>query len=304
MIDRFRSSLGNMLLKAASLSFTPAWLKTAWTDLAFHTLVREGYKGNSAVWACVRVYARAFPEPEMHVFRDTQDGKEKLPDHPVRQLLARPNPFMGEDELWSFVITYMALGGNAYLWKERSRSGAVVALWPLHDGHMSPAPGSTTWITHYQYDQGDGRAVPVPIEDVIHLRWAPDPMQPTRGLAPLVAAARVVDTDNEALRYTFALLKNDAVPRTILTTKLPLDPKGLKQMQEQWRERYGGDNRGDIAVVSGDVSIARAGANLSELQVEMLHNIPESRIAAAFEVPAVLAGLNIGLQRALSLIHI
>ena len=298
MIDRFRTLLASALLKAANLSFVPPWLTTAWTDLAFGSLLREGYKGNSAVWACVRVYARAFPEPEMHVWRQGSTGKERVVDHPARLLVARPNRFMGEDELWAFVITYMAIGGNAYLWKERSRSGAVVALWPMHDGQVSPVAGQTTWISHYLYDNGGGNVVPLPVEDVIHLRWAPDPQNPVRGLAPLVAAARAVDTDNEALRYTFALLKNDAVPRTIITTNLPLDPKSLRQMQEQWRERYGGENRGDIAVVSGDVSVSRAGANLAEMQVEALHNIPESRIAAAFEVPAVLAGLNVGLQRA------
>jgi phage portal protein BeeE len=228
MIDRFRSTLGNMLLKAASLSFIRSLAQDGLDGPRIpHARARglQGQLGRLGMRARLRPRV---PEPEMHVFRDTQDGKEKLPDHPVRQLIARPNPYMGEDELWAFVITYMALGGNCYLWKERSRSGAVVGLWPLHDGHMCPCrdrpPGSRTTRT----TPGDGLAVPVAIEDVIHLRWAPDPLQPTRGLAPLVAAARAVDTDNEALRYTFALLKNDAVPRTILTTKLPLDPKGLK----------------------------------------------------------------------------
>ncbi len=35
---------------------------------------------------------------------------------------------MGEDEFWAFVITYMAIGGNCYVWKERSKSGQVIAL--------------------------------------------------------------------------------------------------------------------------------------------------------------------------------
>lgn len=299
-MNRIRWGFARLLMKATGLSFVPSWVQAAWSDIAFRTLVTEGYKANAAVWACVRVWARAFPEPELHVWADGASGREKQHGHPARLLMARPNPVMGEDEFWGYVITYLALGGNAYVWKERSRAGQVIALWPFHDGQVTPVPGQTTWIERYEYDPSGGSGTPRPIDpaDIIHLRWAPDPLQPTRGLAPLVSAARAVDSDNEALRYTYALLKNDAVPRTILTSQLPLGQDQVAQLRAQWAEHYGGDRRGDIAVMSGDVSISRVGANLAELAVEAIHNIPESRIAAAFEVPAVLAGLNVGLQRA------
>lgn len=298
-MNRIRMGIARLFLKAAGLNFVPSWVSAAWSDIAFKTLVGEGYKANAAVWACVRVWARGFPEPELHVWAEGPSGRERQLSHPARVLMARPNPAMGEDEFWGFVITYLALGGNCYVWKERSRSGQVIALWPFHDGLVTPIPGQSSWIAGYDYNPGEEsqRRMLEPA-DVIHLSWAPDPMQPTRGLAPLVAAARAVDADNEALRYTFALLKNDAVPRTILTSALPLGPDQVKQLGAQWRERYGGDKRGDIAVVSGDITVSRVGANLAELAVEAIHNIPESRIAAAFEVPAVLAGLNVGLQRA------
>lgn len=297
-MNRFRFALARMMLKATGLSFVPSWVTAAWSDIAFATLVKEGYKANAAVWACTRVWVRGFAEPELHVWADGPSGRERQLQHPARALIARPNPNMGEDEFWSFVITYLAVGGNCYVWKERAKSGQVLALWPFHDGQVTPVPGQNTWIAGYTYDQGDGQTRPLDPADVIHLRWAPDPLQPIRGLAPLVAAARSVDADNEALRYTFALLKNDAVPRTILTSQLPLNEQATKQLKSQWQETYGGANRGDVAIVSGDISVARVGANLNELAAEAIHNIPESRIAAAFEVPAVLAGLNVGLQRA------
>lgn len=298
-MNRIRWGFARLLMKATGLSFVPQWVRTAWSDISFRLLVSEGYKTNAAVWACVRVWARGFAEPELHVWADGASGRERQLTHPARLLVQRPNPAMGEDEFWTFVITYLALGGNCYVWKERSLSSQVVGLWPFHDGQVQPIPGQTTWIEAYEYDAGgSGAKVRLDPSEVIHLRWAPDPLQPTRGLAPLVAAARAVDADNEALRYTYALLKNDAVPRTILTSNVPLNEAATKMLQAQWRERYGGDQRGDIAVISGDISVSRVGSNLSEIAAEAIHNIPESRIAAAFEVPAVLAGLNVGLQRA------
>lgn len=307
MMERMRTALGMRLLtgsKAVSeVRFAPTWLKHAWSDVAFRLLAKEGYKANAAVYACIQAWAQAFPEPELGVRMLDGDGDgEWLRDHPARALIARPNEAMGEDEFWAFVVTYMALGGNAYIWIERDRGGRPRALWPLHDGQMAPIPGASPgdgWIKHYTYDDGSGgNPVIVPPEDVIHLRWAIDPLQPTRGLSPLVAASRAVDTANEALRYQYALLKNDAVVSTLVSIKEPVGPARLAQLKQQFRDSFGGDNRGEVAFAEGsDMTIQRLGANLQELAIEALLNVPEANIAAAFEVPPGLAGLNVALQR-------
>ena len=66
------------------------------------------------------------------------------------------NPFMAEDEFWEFAITYAALGGNFYLWKERSQLGVPIALWPFHDGQLRPILHPTRWISGYALDVGPG----------------------------------------------------------------------------------------------------------------------------------------------------
>lgn len=310
-IDRLRAATGRRMLSAAkaeangtgALRFVPTFLKSAWTDVAFRVLAKEGYKANAAVYACVQAWAQAFPEPELHVRqRDRSGGDAWLWEHPARALIERPNPAMGEDEFWAFVVTYMALGGNCYVWKERDRAGRVVALWPLHDGQVEPVPGARSsdgWVSHYLYDNGDGRAkVPVDVAEVIHLRWAIDPINPTRGLSPLVACSRSVDTANEAMRYQYALLKNDAVVSTLVSLKEPVGKVRLKELKRQFKDAFGGDNRGDAAFVEGgDIQISRLGSNLEELAIESLLNVPEANIASAFEVPPGLAGLNVALQR-------
>lgn len=306
MLDRLRTAsralFGRVAAKAAAgLRLTASTLQAAWTDITFSNLVKHGYKGNAAVWACVRVWATTFPEPEMRVRRRTESGREWLPDHPVSALMARPNGWMGEDMFWQYVITYLAIGGNCYVWKERSRSGQVVGLWPLHDGTVSPVPDMEGWLSHYRYDLADG-SIPVnlPAADIIHLMWAPDPQNPIRGIGPLVAAARAVDMGSEAQRYVYAYLKNDASPRTILGLKEPVGAK-LADIKKRFTESYGGDNRGGVMVIDeAEATVSRIGANLSELAVESLWNMPEAWISAAFEVPAIKAGLSIGLQRGYS----
>ncbi len=204
-----------------------------------------------------------------------------------------------------YTIVYLAVGGNAYWHKVRNRGGQVVQLRPYHAGQIIPIPGGDDWIIAYAYDvtgggnmtEGLPRILP---EDIVHFKWPViDPTQPWVAQPPLMAAAREIDTDNEATRYLYALLKNDAVPRTVMYTGETafLEPDQITRMKEQFRERYSGDRRGDVAIIEGATKIERLSLNLEELAFEALHKMPEARIAAVMRVPPILAGLNVGLDR-------
>lgn len=280
-------------------TFMTPWTATRFREAPFSKLAQEGYRLNSAVFACIQVWANTFPEPPMRVRQDTEGGApEILGTHPLRGLVRRPNAVMGEDEFWAFVITYMAIGGNAYVWKERANSGAVIGLWPMHDGVMQPVAGTDAWTSGYLYKGGTPDERTVPLGDVVHLRWAVDPKNPIKGMGPLMAAARAVDADNETLRYQYALLTNDAVARTVISLTEPITTDRMRELKDRFEQQYGGENRGGVAVIEGTAAtITRVGANLQELEAEALYDIPESRIAAAFGVPAVMAGLNVGIKR-------
>lgn len=294
-IDRFRFWLARGLIKAAALPIVTPWVAASFLDPAFRLLVKEAYKKNSAVWACLSALAFSFPEPPV-IVSDDRDGA-LLSGHPLLQLLRRPNKIMGETELKAYTIVYLGLGGNAYWHKVRSAAGRVVQLWPYHAGYMRPVPGNPDWISGYEYspDGSFSPALPVPKEDVVHFKWPlPDPDQPWQALPPLVGAARDVDSANEITRYLFALLKNDAIPRTAVTVppNVVLDDPQYNRLRAQWLERYGGDNRGDVAIIEGGATIHRIGLDMKELDFTALYNVPERHIAAALRVPLFVAGLG------------
>jgi HK97 family phage portal protein len=169
---------------------------------------------------------------------------------------------------------------------------------------MVPVPSTDAsarmWISRYDYVNADGTEQPVPVEDVIQIRWpSVDLEQPWVALSPIVAVAAEVDATNEAMRYVRALLKNDAMPRVVLQTPagLMLDDTAVNRMRAQWSERYGGDQRGGVAVLEEGVTLQRVGLSMSELAFDALMRVPEAHIAAAFRVPAIVAGLGIGLDR-------
>jgi len=283
------------------ISLTPAWARYSFMQPTFRNLVAEGYKGNGAVFACISALAFAFPEPPLLVWEENDAGKTPLREHPLSLLLKRPNPQMGLARLLLFTIVYLALGGNCYWYKVRSRAGRVVELWPLHDGQMQPVAGTTRLIDHYEFDNGSGaKPLIIPVEDVVHFMWMPDPLAPWRGLAPLIAVAREVDTDNEATRYLFSLLKNDAMPRLAITVPENVDMSDTekrKRLKEEWQQNRGGENRGGVALLEGGLDIKVIAMNLKELEFNMLRFVPEARMCGAFRVPVAVAGVYVGLEK-------
>jgi HK97 family phage portal protein len=297
--DRVRAWLARGMVKALNFNIVSPWLTAAFMEPTFRALVSEGYKANGAVFACASTLAFAFPEPKLVVYRLTDTGREALPDHPLTKILMRPNPIMGIGEFLQFHIIYLSIGGNCYWYKVRDKGGRIIMMWPLHDGQITPIYSATQMIDHYDLDNGTGTPDAIPVTDIVHHRWLPDPLNPARGLSPLVAVAREVDADNEATRYVFTLLKNDAVPR--LALKVPreviLDNDMRLRLREDWQNKQGGENRGKVAVLEGGLEAQRIGLDLQELAFEAFRRVPEARIAAAMRVPPIVAGLNVGLEQ-------
>jgi HK97 family phage portal protein len=301
-MDRVRNIFYTAAVKAQKLTFIPSWVRAVWMEVSFNSLVQNGYKASSAVFGCVRALAFSFPEPELVVWRSTPIGAQPEPEHPLRKLLERPNPDMGEAEFAQYAVTYAAVGGNCYVWKERSADGRVIALWPFHDGNMRPVPGKSSvegLVGYYEYDPGDGQKVKVSKKDVVHWKWMVDPENPWRGMGAIEAAAKDVDSDVESTRYVYSLLKNDAIPRVAVTLVEgdELTPAKAERLGTAWMEKYGGENRGMPAFLEAGMTIQRLGMNMQELSMEALKEVPESRICAAFGVPPVIASLLVGLKR-------
>lgn len=316
-LDRFRLWVARGMIKASNVSFMPEWLRYSVFHPTFQALLSEGYKANSAIFACVTALAFGFSEPSLMVWAGEGKDLEPIRNHPVRRLMRRPNPDMGEAEFHATCVTYCSIGGNVYIWKQRNAAGKPIALWPFHDGQIFPVPGRNTQeglVAYYSLDIGNGASgnpfnvpgydasvsgVAIPKQDIIHWKWMPDPAQPSRGIGAIAAAARDVDTDNEVGNYVFSLLKNDAMPRAIITLVEgeELTEARANILRTQWMQKHGGANRGVPAFLEAGMKAEKMSFDLQQLAFETLRAVPEARICATFRVPPIIAGLNIGLNR-------
>jgi HK97 family phage portal protein len=295
LLTRARFGLARMLLKASSFQIVSPWVRSSWLQPAFSSLVGDGYKKNAVVFACVSALAFDLPEPPVRVYAGEEPDAPALDAHPLRRLLRRPNPLMGERELWMYTAAYAALGGNAFWHIGRNSRGAPIQLWPYHAEQITVRPGGETWVRGYTFHEADGGEVEIPSEDIVHFKWpSPDPTQPWQAQPPLLAAAHEVDSDNETTRYLRSLLKNDAIPRTIIkqAPERFMTDEEVGRAKAQFRASYGGDNAGGVLILEAGAGVERLGLNLQELAFDALHRVPEQRIAGVLRVPLSVAGIG------------
>lgn len=264
-----------------------------------------GSAANSAVFACLQVIATALAEPELKVYRTVSAERVEQEDAPLADLLRRPNPHMTLDMLLSYLSNCLKVDGNAYWRKLRAGNeltGNVVELWPISPSRIKPHTerGSDDFISWYRYYVRPGKYEDIDPVNIVHFRAGLDDKDHRLGCAPLKRLAREVSSDDQATRYADRLLANIAIPG--LAVQFDKDAAALTQAQaEELKARieaaYGGDNIGRVGVGSPGMTLAQLGFSPEQMDLKVLHRVPEERIAAVLGVPAIVAGLGAGLDR-------
>lgn len=255
---------------------------------------------NSAVVACLQTLGMSFSEATLMVKEYDKDGlQQELINHPFTVLMRRPNPYMSGDIVQQYIINAMHVSGDAYLIKQKNNAGQLVALYPLMPENVTPKGNDDELITHYEYDTNT-KSVLVTPQDMVHIRLGLDQTNHRQGFAPLRSVLREIYGDESAGQMATALLANSGVPNVVISPKqdFGLTETEAEQVQRAFKQKVGGKNRGMPLVLSGSMDVKKMAFSPTELDIGTLRRVPEERISAVLGVPAILAGLGAGLDRA------
>jgi HK97 family phage portal protein len=266
---------------------------------SFAGFADEGYQKNIMAFRSIREIAVAVGSVPWLV-----NGED---NHPLVQLLNRPNPMMARAEFFQNVIGFYLISGNSFI--ERiapetgARRGEPSQLWPLRPDRMAVLQGRLGIPAGYTYsasgekvrwevDQFDGQS------DVLHMRTF-NPLDDWYGMSPMEAAARSIDQHNLAGDWNRNLLNRGGHPLGAFVYE-PRDkdaPNTLTEPQfqrvkEQIDKTYAGaQNAGRPLILDGGMTWQ--GIGFSPLDMDFLNskNTSARDIAQAFGVPPLLLGL-------------
>lgn len=265
----------------------------SYPEPSFSSFASNGFTKNELVYACIMEKATSLPEAPLRVFPGDGSGAPRE-NHPLRLLLSNPNPLMSEFELFEMTVIHLDLAGTAFWEVVLDRAGRPVELWPLRPDRVRIYPQRNGRI-RYGYEIGSGRVVDLG-QNVVPFRL-PNPLDPYVGQAPMRPAIRAVALDNEATDFVKALLENRAVPGTLIETEHAVDEEVTKRLELKWFQKFGGNNRGKPAFLQKGMKPHALGLSLTDLEFPDLRTISESRICMAFQVPPILVGAKVGLDR-------
>lgn len=218
-------------------------------DANNETYIEKGYKGNLQVYSVISAIARRCTGlPFKHY-----NGETELTNSDLIKRLEKPNPEMSRDEFIVASYTWLALTGNLYWYTIKAENGLnkgkIIEIWPL-PAHVTEIVGGGVMqpVKEYRVNLGHGLALPIPAEDVIHIKYF-NPGYSTSGehlygMSPLQAAIQSFGTTNSG--YT-ALNKSytNGAPAGMLTgtdnTGFEYSPEQMQTLLDAYKRQAGGE---------------------------------------------------------------
>ncbi len=227
-----------------------------WTKNDFRTLAEGGYKQFWTVYACVNLITESAAMVPWKLFRKpaSQDGKkEEIKNHPLLDLLMRPNPQDGGAAFTKNVLAYYLIGGNSYLIKVGPNEGPPKELYTMRPDRVRILPGDQFEpIAGYRYSVGGiPRKPDFKFNEVLHLKTF-NPLDDWYGLSPLEVAAKEIDIGSMGRDWNMTLMQNEGKLPGAITTDGAMEPDQRIEIKKMFREDHQGyKNVGNPLVLEG-----------------------------------------------------
>ena len=270
-----------------------------WTPRDYAALAREGYARNAIVYRAVRLIAESISSLCFVLY----EGASERDEHPLLDLIRRPNPRQDGASFLEGVVSHLLLAGNAYieaviLGAESAHELQVRELYALRPDRMKLVPGPDGWPQAYDYTVA-GRTVRfdqgAALPPILHLIVF-NPVDDHYGMSPLEAAAVAIDTHNAAAGWNKALLDNAARPSGALVYSagdgVLLTDMQHERIKREFAEQYQGvSNAGRPLVLDGGLDWKPMSLSPREMDFLEAKHAAAREIALAFGVPPMLLAI-------------
>lgn len=272
----------------------------AWTCASLNASICAGYQPalyvitqhNQPIPRCA---TRPVKRKTLEYLRDhprwrsrTKDARliEEITDHPVLQLLSRPNATLSSFDLWELTSLYQEVQGSAYWYLQPGPLGVPQEIWLLPAQNVTPvrAANSPNLVDFYRYRAG-GKEQQLKPSEILAFRY-PDPKDPyNAGLSPLRAAFELISLNSNYLARKQAIFDNDAIPAALVTPDEVIGEEERDRLEMQWNQKLRRGGAGRVIVGESRMHVSLLQHSLGD--IALLADIKASKedICNAFHVP-------------------
>lgn len=229
------------------------------------------------------------------LWRKAKSGKKEdrteVTSHAALELWNRPNKFMPRQEFVETSTQHYDLTGETE-WVIARAPGFKLPLemWPVRPDRMTPQPDRETFLKGWVYTSPDGEQVPLELDEVIQLR-RPNPLDPYRGLSPVLSILPDLDTARYAAEWSRAFFLNSAQPGGIIEVPVHLSDPEFDEMRDRWAEQHKGvGNAHKVAIVEYGAKWADRTISQRDMQFVELRGATSAAIREAYGIPKFAIG--------------
>ena len=173
IFDSFLSQEARSLEDPTATNSTKDFLSVmGWGDFAASagvTVNTDSALGVPAIWAAVNFISGTLAGLPLHVYRKTENGRERVTEGFAGTINSAVNPEMSSFEWRKYMFEQVLTGGRSITYIERNRTGEVVDLYPLDPNGVLVERNVTTMgfpAKTYRYNQRTFKA-----KDIIDLTF-------------------------------------------------------------------------------------------------------------------------------------
>lgn len=296
--------------RAASTGALPAWpIANPWAELGHMTswsfpaidAIASQWENSSVV-----MYAR---KQKMVTKAHAQDApapqRTPIHEHPVLDLLERPNPVFWRELFFYQLATHYCLTGGFVIWEVRNDEGKPCELWALPRAWLtfqSPTNECPLGMWRVMNPRGlgsYGRLNPLAggffldVRDTIVCN-RPHPLYPGEPLGTMTAMAKVMDISEQTDTAVWTSWIEAPRPGMILLLdgQQMVTTEQIKQIQESVSDYKGGaNNTGKVMVLQG-LKVDRMGTSVNDLNSVEVRKQNQEFVNAAHSVPPIATGIR------------
>lgn len=251
------------------------------------------YKKKSNSQASLRNYQNLIKSGNViHAQRHKAHALDEVEgDHPLKQLMDRPNRNQGQSEFIANALGYKKLTGNSYIWglspdtgQNANRPQELLVL-PAHFMKPRPSKQDIFEVAKYTAELG-GKSKDFSTEEILHLKtWNPkfdaNSGDHLMGQSPFQSARKVIQSSNDTYTALMKFMQNRGVNGAMVNKDATgSNEEALDRMEQRYREKYSRPHkRGSIWMLTGNWSWEEIGKEFDEMGFAEAHNMSREDIA-------------------------
>ncbi len=268
MLEKFKN-LFTKSQNSYSLS-TNVFNSRSLNDESFSYL--NAYKLNLYVNKALDIRGVKVGQTEFYLYNPKTE--EVIKDHPVINLLYKPNKYHSKTEFFNLLQRYKDVYGSAYIWLDGKRTDpfqkikTISAMWVLPTNKVKEIVNKDTGeIEFYQYTKESSADTLIPASDVICVKHF-DLANPMSGVSILQSGMREIKTGSQLTDYQAKILKNGGKIDGVFNFKNQerLTKEQLQLIKERYKQEYAeAEKSGMPLFMAGEADYKRVSLSPEEL---------------------------------------